>query len=252
MCAIIVKHKDWEINHYFQKWLEKAKQFPIADLENSTSNDNNVVESSATATLLSSTTSTMAIKTATKKLPPAQRIEDNTIISMFSELLLSTWQYQNRVGKDAVGLKHTTIKIKDIFKLNNANCVELFCSEKNKLKEVVTNCPQTAALRTIYDFVSGQPRPLLTEGLKQIAELHNGPLDPSVNEVYLFHGTKKEYVTTIAGEGLKVSAGGLYGGSAVYLAESLEKADQYAGEFLCLLLLTLYCLPIKNELLIQC
>ena len=52
----------------------------------------------------------------------------------------------------------------------------------------------------------------------------------SINEIYLFHGTKFDNVTGILKEGLnfKKSSVGLYG-KALYFAESSEKSDQYAG-----------------------
>ena len=55
-------------------------------------------------------------------------------------------------------------------------------------------------------------------------------LDPS--EVYLFHGSKLEFIPGILEDGfdLKRARTGLYG-KAIYLAENSEKADQYSGRF---------------------
>lgn len=60
--------------------------------------------------------------------------------------------------------------------------------------------------------------------------LKSEPRDPTVNEMYLFHGTRSANVEGIIREGFNLSKArpGLYG-KAVYLAESAEKADQYTG-----------------------
>jgi hypothetical protein len=52
-----------------------------------------------------------------------------------------------------------------------------------------------------------------------------------VNEYVLLHGTKQEFVDTIANQGLdsRISCSD-YFGAGVYFAESSTKADQYAGK----------------------
>lgn len=54
-----------------------------------------------------------------------------------------------------------------------------------------------------------------------------------VNEGYFFHGTKKDRVDGLLKQGLdpRMSQGGAVLGTAVYLAESSTKADQYTGNF---------------------
>ena len=52
------------------------------------------------------------------------------------------------------------------------------------------------------------------------------------NEVFLFHGTKLANIPDILHKGFKLikARKGLYG-KGIYLAESSEKADQYAGKY---------------------
>lgn len=62
--------------------------------------------------------------------------------------------------------------------------------------------------------------------------VNHEPIDPRINEFYLFHGTKPKYVELITHNDflLKMagaSAGTLYG-RGVYLTESSTKADEYA------------------------
>lgn len=54
-----------------------------------------------------------------------------------------------------------------------------------------------------------------------------------VNEGYFFHGTKKDRVDGLLKQGLdpRMAQGGAVLGTAVYLAESSTKADQYTGNF---------------------
>ena len=63
-----------------------------------------------------------------------------------------------------------------------------------------------------------------------------------VNEHYLFHGTKKEYIEAIITQGLdtRIASEKAMLGRGVYASESSTKADQYTGEnashfLLCLL-----------------
>ena len=57
-------------------------------------------------------------------------------------------------------------------------------------------------------------------------------IDTSINEFYLLHGTKAQYVNTIVARGLDHRiCRGIFG-SGVYFAESSTKADQYAGKLL--------------------
>jgi hypothetical protein len=52
-----------------------------------------------------------------------------------------------------------------------------------------------------------------------------------INEHYLFHGTKAEYVNIIARDGLdnRFASQNALLGPGLYMAESCTKADQYTG-----------------------
>ena len=66
-------------------------------------------------------------------------------------------------------------------------------------------------------------------------------LSLGANEAYLFHGTKIDCVKHILKKGFDLSKSkeGFYG-KAIYLAESSEKADQYAGKLMLLVALCSY------------
>jgi len=77
------------------------------------------------------------------------------------------------------------------------------------------------------------PAPL-TESVVQSRSSMFAPLDPSVNELYAFHGTFVRYALSIAENDFNIdlagsSTGTLYGRGA-YLGESITKADEYAKD----------------------
>jgi len=59
----------------------------------------------------------------------------------------------------------------------------------------------------------------------------NGNLVSEINECYLFHGTKLDFIDAIEQKGFDFRVGGdsTMFGKGVYFAESSTKADQYAG-----------------------
>lgn len=64
-------------------------------------------------------------------------------------------------------------------------------------------------------------------GLKTL----KGNVVGEVNEYYLFHGTKSDFIDAIEQKGFDFRIGGdnAMFGKGVYFAESATKADQYAG-----------------------
>lgn len=72
---------------------------------------------------------------------------------------------------------------------------------------------------------------------QSVVDSHSGmfaPLDPTVNELYAFHGTFVRYALSIAENDFNIdlagsSTGTLYGRGA-YLGESITKADEYAKD----------------------
>ena len=224
-------------DRHWRKLITKAKQFPITDIDKIANDSTD--QSTEGDVSLSSTTSCLIPNINPKMdpdsshvqyqcIPAIQHIKNEIALHQFENFVQSTWQYTQRVGKDAIGLRHDILKLKYVCKFNNNDSAKMYQTERTKLKRVV--CNLSSSSNNMFDFNSDEPRPLLTTECIPPVLLNNDPLDTSVNEGYLFHGTKKDNVSKIASEGLKVSAGGLYGGSAVYLAESVEKADQYAGE----------------------
>jgi len=59
----------------------------------------------------------------------------------------------------------------------------------------------------------------------------NGNVVSEINECYLFHGTKSDFIDAIENKGFdfRLSGDNAMFGKGVYFAESSTKADQYVG-----------------------
>jgi hypothetical protein len=98
-----------------------------------------------------------------------------------------------------------TMKISD---LNDSGCCKTFAKLKNGQQ-----------FHSIWQDTEGMPE---------------CPIDPSINEFYLFHGTKPEAAKAIATSDFRVdlagsNAGTLYG-RGIYFGESCSKSDEYGAE----------------------
>lgn len=155
-----------------------------------------------------------------------QSSHDNQGKEYVERLIKDTWLYDHRLGQDSVGLTHSSIKVKKIFRL----CNNLLWNNYN----------QTVNTFTLLSF-STFPNELIQNPIATTyynkciyvtnSEKFNIPLRQ--NEVHLFHGTQFSNIFGIAQKGfdLKMAKPGLYG-KALYMAESSEKADQYAGMYI--------------------
>ena len=155
----------------------------------------------------------------------------NDLCCHVTRLVTDTWKYEDRRGKDSRGLTHTGLVVKQVLSVRNPKLLREYREAKTKLED----------LQTMHLPEELQQQPILTSTLNDKdhnsdVELEAASLQCCVNldpsEVYLFHGTKLEFIPGILENGfdLKRSCTGLYG-KAIYLAENSEKADQYSGRF---------------------
>ena len=130
------------------------------------------------------------------------------------------------------------LKVKHVFRVNNKSLMQEYNAEKEKTLHL--NMPLLPLELRI--------RPILTNKVLRDQRNRHDPeigeenfLSLGANEAYLFHGTKSDHVKHILEQGfdLSKSKNGLYG-KAIYLAESSEKADQYAGKLMALAALSYY------------
>ena len=187
--------------------------------------------------------------------------EDNHESEFITNLVKRTWVYQDRSGRDAVGLTHSGIKIKRIYRINNASKRTIYEREKLMMMPV-RKVPQQLVEKAILTsatlgdnmetgngspkaevtmshssthaslsvtFIDETQQPIVHQQPKQLRSPKIKQSALGKNEAYLFHGTKIENVSGIIENGfdLTKAKAGLYG-KAIYLAECSEKADQYA------------------------
>ena len=193
---------------------------------------------------------------------------DHTHESEFiSNLVKRTWVYQQRHGRDAVGLSHSGLKIKRIYRINNASKRTIYEREKLMMMPV-RKVPQQLVEKAILtsatlgdDMETGNASPKaevamshsnthasLSANESSVVTLIDEIQQPTVhrqpkhlrtpskpkqqalgkNEAYLFHGTKIENIQDIIENGFDLNKSKAgLYGKAIYLAECSEKADQY-------------------------
>ncbi len=150
---------------------------------------------------------------------------------MFQGLVNSTWMYETHIGRDAVNLSHEGIQIKEIYHIQNHTLWQEYEVQRNMFSRKAVRRPRGRFLR-IHEVRADddtEVEPVLSRYFDP-ESLGHKRCDEDLNEVFLFHGTPKDNVDGIVKNGFNIAKAneGLYG-KAVYLAESAEKADQYAG-----------------------
>ncbi|KAL8570312.1 hypothetical protein ACOMHN_011333 [Nucella lapillus] len=143
-------------------------------------------------------------------------------------LIQKTW-VQNLVGagKDARNLNHKGVKIVKVERLENPNLWEEYCT----VRERFFRRYQQQAFSDIAK-AKGSSGPIMTTSNLSRQSLLDRDIFHQINEHYLFHGTKKEYIQPIHDQGLdtRIANEGAMLGRGVYASESATKADQYTDD----------------------
>ena len=139
------------------------------------------------------------------------------------QLVLGTWvtKFVGH-GADSVGLKHNNIQITKVQRIENPDVYK-------KYRTGIEFACETG-LSEDYKKITALSGQLEIMTKQQNQAILEGSLIPDINEYFLFHGTKGEYVDHLVLQGMdpRVGGNGLFG-KGLYLAESSTKADQYAG-----------------------
>ena len=152
------------------------------------------------------------------------KLTDSQHTKMIKSMVSKTWRYQARSGIDSRNLKHRGIKVRHVLKVDNKRLLAKYKKEQDKSHHT-HDLPQKL-----------QDEPILTKEVLNASDDDQTETEPLLmnilqpGESYLFHGTKLENIPHIVTGGFDLGRAmrGLYG-RALYLAESSEKADQYAG-----------------------
>lgn len=139
------------------------------------------------------------------------------------------------VGADARNLNHKRLRVKkveiienlDLFKIYNIKRCEMLKNSLNDKRSFPRKLEKIQRCEGIQNVTSKGE--IMTE--KAIGKRLLKDIIPELNEVYLFHGTKKDFVANITSKGVDPKLGSDEGmfGRGVYGCESSTKADQYAG-----------------------
>jgi hypothetical protein len=149
----------------------------------------------------------------------------NPLYREVERLVMETWE-AGKVGhgQDARHLKHNQIEVKNISVIENPTLFRKYCNQKKEMCFKAASSPFPAICGQNGE---GEVVTRLT-GLK----LLDKNIVKEINEVYLFHGTKKANTSAIEANGLdsRLTSDDAMFGRGVYLAERSTKADQYADE----------------------
>ena len=148
---------------------------------------------------------------------------DQETFEAVSTLLTATCLPDNndRV-KNATNLSYTSLKVKNVERVENPSLYLPYAEARKKL------------ISQFFDDESGFEtrcdNSLKPDTMKICNTTFGTHLLKTVNEAYLFHGTKPSNVESISENGLDniLNANALFG-TGIYFAESSTKADQYAG-----------------------
>ena len=154
---------------------------------------------------------------------------DPRTFKVIESLVKDTWDDAHvGHGKDAAGLQHQALKVTKVERIENIDLREKYLHERSVLIRRLRDhdIKQFPALQNIEGCQKGE---VLTT--KVMDKLLSNDMHPELNEHYLFHGTKAEYVRNIAHKGVDSRKAGDRAmlGCAIYCAESSTKADQYSG-----------------------
>ena len=145
------------------------------------------------------------------------------IADAIKELVELTWDYDHvGIGRDARNLNHSRI---EVTKVEQIESVHMYKAYERERKAFCERAVQRSFPKVTRDNGEGE---VITS--KQGISLLDNQLIPEINEHFLFHGAKREFVDAICKQGIdfRVGNAGMFGKGA-YFCEMSTKADQYTG-----------------------
>eukprot|EP00746_Dinoflagellata_sp_MGD_P139076 gnl/MRDRNA2_/MRDRNA2_72600_c0_seq1.p1 gnl/MRDRNA2_/MRDRNA2_72600_c0~~gnl/MRDRNA2_/MRDRNA2_72600_c0_seq1.p1 ORF type:complete len:1125 (+),score=239.69 gnl/MRDRNA2_/MRDRNA2_72600_c0_seq1:297-3377(+) len=168
---------------------------------------------------------------------PLQITSANRMVNAFQMLFDQT----NRVvrTRDRRGAVPKRLEVKDVEHVQNGKNYIDYMRRRENIRKVcqskgtmrVDNINDGSVCKTFAKFPNGKQFHGIWQELEGMSET---PIDTSINEFYLFHGTKPEAAKAIAQSDFRVdlagsNAGTLYG-RGIYFGESCSKSDEYGAE----------------------
>lgn len=168
-----------------------------------------------------------------RKNPPKRRFYrvdvDKTTEKAVTTLVKKTWKKEHvGKGKDAVNLTHTNIRVKKVERIENLELFNKYAQKRQEYFRMLADERQQKFL-SLDELKVKQQGMILTK--QHLPDILKQDIFPEINEHFLFHGTKPDFIQTTIRSGLDSRLGNANGlfGSGIYTAESSTKADQYTG-----------------------
>lgn len=141
-------------------------------------------------------------------------------------LMESTWE-SSKVGKgaDARNIHTKSISVTDVKRVENIDLWDNYVHARKKIvKKIISDGP----LKKLEEI--NNVGPVMTSGY--LNNTLTRDLCQELNECYLFHGTKSQFVDNIMTKGIdpRHSGNNTMMGKGIYCAESSTKSDQYTDD----------------------
>ena len=151
------------------------------------------------------------------------KVTDQKELSAIQKLVNGTWISKLAgIGADAANIACGSLLVTGVERIENVELWDNYIHERAKLIRSILKKGPFEKLENHSNrvFTSRHMDSPLTDAIY-----------PELNEFYLFHGTKREYVDNIVGRGMEPRYSGDHAmmGKGSYCAESSTKSDQYAG-----------------------
>ncbi|KAK7097642.1 uncharacterized protein [Littorina saxatilis] len=155
--------------------------------------------------------------------------ERGTEFSDITRLVRKTWDKRLvGAGKDASNLKHKDIQVVKVERLENPELWETYRTHRQHLLVRSKQDTKGHGFNPV-EKAKGSTGPVKTTSLLSGRRGLSRCVESKVNEHYLFHGTKKEFIEKIIHGGLdsRLADHNAMLGQGIYTTESSTKADQY-------------------------
>ena len=145
---------------------------------------------------------------------PVRLIVEQLVVKSWNETLTG-------VGRDATGLTHSFIQVKNVYVIKNGYLESIYESQYDTALQrlLATDCPSSALRQAVAR--TAQNLSTTPDILADVFDLRRG-------EILLIHGTPRDNVPRIVQNGFKgeLNTRSSYG-KGTYLSDSAQKADQY-------------------------
>ncbi|XP_059172882.1 uncharacterized protein LOC131953627 [Physella acuta] len=128
------------------------------------------------------------------------------------------------VGRDARGLRHNSIQVVSVQRVENQRLFKIYNDKRKRMCESMYS--KRRLCKPVDQLLGSRGAVRTTDVIQRFMKKE---LYTEINEHYLFHGTKANLVDAVLNNGLDPRVGGSHCmlGKGIYTAEMVTKSDQY-------------------------